>query len=62
MPYLDAMIDNLETNLMLLREQIAERERLFRNMSGAVVRTAQSVPPDTITVRIFTIAITRMAS
>ena len=26
MPYLDAMIDNLETNLMLLREQIAELE------------------------------------
>lgn len=26
MPYLEAMIDNLETNLMLLREQIAELE------------------------------------
>ena len=36
MPYLDAMIDNLETNLMLLREQIAELEH-YPEITGTVI-------------------------
>ena len=36
MPYLEAMIDNLETNLMLLREQIAELEH-YPELTGTVI-------------------------
>ena len=36
MPYLEAMIDNLETNLMLLREQIAELEH-YPEITGTVI-------------------------
>ena len=36
MPYLEAMIDNLETNLMLLREQIVELEH-YPEITGTVI-------------------------